>query len=343
MSSDLLSDVLQLVRLTGALIFQVDITGPWGVAGDPTIEKFAPLLSPGTSHVIAFHVVLDGECWIRHDSCGWFNVPVGHAVVIAHGDRHDLCDQPGSQTAPFAALLGGRSLLDVRHVSFETGPGSKTSLLCGFLGCDQRAFEPLCRSLPPVFQADLGKRMQTLVRYATANALDDSPGAAGLRSRLAELLFLGALRLYMRDLPADASGWLAGLRDPVIGRALQALHAQPCKRWTVDELAAVAVSSRSTLAARFTEVLKETPMHYLTRLRMSLAARQLTDSRKSLAAVASEVGYDSPAAFQRAFKRSFDMPPAAWRRNVTNNAAAPPPAGRRERRIRDRRREQRSI
>lgn len=316
MTTDLLSDVLKLVRLTGALIFQIDITGPWGVAGDPTIEKFAPLLPPGTGHVIVLHVVLEGECWLRHASRGWFAVPTGHAVVIAHGDRHDVCDQPERPAVPFATLLDGRSLVDARHIRLETGPGTRTSLLCGFLGCDERAFEPLCRSLPRVFQVDLGQHMQTLIRYARDNALDDSPGAEGLRGRLAELLFLAALRVYMRDLPANASGWLAGLRDPLIGRALQALHAQPCRHWTVDDLAAVAASSRSALTARCTEVLGEAPMHYLARLRMSLAASELGSSRKSLATVATDVGYDSPAAFQRAFKRSFGVPPATWRRQI---------------------------
>lgn len=317
MGRDLLSDVLTLVRLTGALIFQFDVRGPWGVAGDPLLEKFAPLLPPGTSNVIAFHVVLEGECWIRHAARDWFAVRAGHVAVITNGGRHELGDQPGRPSVPFEAMLGGRPLLEARHLRFETGPGGTSRVLCGFLGCDRRAFEPLCGSLPPVFQVDLGDRMQTLVPYAVANALDDSPGAEGLRGRLAELLFLGALRVYMRELPADASGWLAGVRDPVIGRAMQAMHAEPHRHWTLDELAAAAASSRSAVAARFTEVLNETPMHYLTRLRMYLAARLLTDSHKSLAAIAEEVGYESPAAFQRAFKRNFDMPPAAWRRNAT--------------------------
>ncbi|MBU6502167.1 MAG: AraC family transcriptional regulator, partial [Burkholderiales bacterium] len=247
----------------------------------------------------------------------WFVVPAGHVAVISHGGRHELGDQPGRPAVPFEAMLEGRPLLEARHLRFETGPGGTSKVLCGFLGCDRRAFEPLCGSLPPVFQVDLGDRMQTLVPYAVANALDDSPGAAGLRGRLAELLFLGALRIYMRELPAGASGWLAGVKDPVIGRAMQAMHAQPHRRWTLDELAATAASSRSAVAARFTEVLDETPMHYLTRLRMYLAARLLTDSHKSLATIAEEVGYESPAAFQRAFKRNFDMPPAAWRRHAT--------------------------
>jgi len=321
MTMDLLSDVLRMVRLTGALIFRFDVKGPWGVVGDPLLEKFAPMLPPGSSNVIAFHVVLEGVCWIRHASCDWFEVPAGHVAVIAHSGRHDLCDQPGRATVPLEAMLDGRPLLEARHLRFETGPGGTCKVLCGFLGCDRRAFDPLCSSLPPAFRVDLGEHMQTVVPFAVANALDDSPGAAGLRGRLAELLFLAALRAYMRHMPADASGWLAGVRDPVIGRALQAMHAEPCRRWTVDKLAAVAGSSRSALAARFTEVLHEAPMHYLTRLRMDLAARRLTETHKSLATIAEEVGYESPAAFQRAFKRNFDMPPAAWRKSAAAPAA----------------------
>ncbi|MFD2378803.1 cupin domain-containing protein [Ottowia pentelensis] len=286
------------------------------------------MLPPGTSNVIAFHVVLEGECWIRHAARDWFAVHAGQVAVISHGGRHELGDQPGRPSLPFEAMLGGRPLLAARHLQFDTGPGGTSKVLCGFLGCDRRAFEPLCGSLPPVFQVDLGERMQTLVPYAVANALDDSPGAEGLRGRLAELLFLGALRIYLRELPANASGWLAGVRDPVIGRAMQAMHAAPQRHWTLDELAAAAASSRSAVAARFSEVLDESPMRYLTRLRMAVAARLLTDSHKSLAAIAEEVGYESPAAFQRAFKREFAMPPAAWRRNATETTPrAEPQAG----------------
>lgn len=316
MACDLLSDALTLVRLTGALIFEVDLEGTWGVAGHPTLEQFAPLLPRGTTQIIAFHVVLEGHCWIRHASRDWFELPAGHAVVIAQGDPHDICDKPGRATAPFSSMFEERDVVDVRRVRFRNGSGGSAQLLCGFLGCDQRAFEPLRRSLPPVFEVELGARMDTLVHYAVANALDDSPGAAGLRGRLAELLFLSALRLYMRNLPTDATGWLAGLRDPLVGLALQAMHAQPSRRWTVDELAAAVASSRSVLAERFRAIIGEPPMHYLTRLRMQLAARRLDESRDSIARVADEVGYDSSAAFQRAFKRCFGTPPAAWRHHA---------------------------
>jgi AraC family transcriptional regulator, alkane utilization regulator len=316
MADDLLSDALALVRLTGAFLFQVEVTGPWGVAAHPTLDKFAPLLPAGTNQVIAFHIVLEGHCWVRHPTRDWLDVRAGHAVVIPHGDAHDLCDRPGRATVPFPSILQGRSMLDVRVARFDTGPGESTRLLCGFLGCDQRAFEPLCRSLPPLFEVDFGSRMDTLVSYTVANALDDDPGAAGLRGRLAELLFLCALRLHMQSLPANATGWLAGLRDPLVGRALHALHQSPCRRWSVEDLAAATASSRSVLAERFRVVIGEPPMHYLTRLRMQLAARRLTESRRSIASVADDVGYDSSAAFQRAFKRCFGMPPAAWRRHA---------------------------
>lgn len=340
MATDVLSAALALVRLTGALVFEVDLKGSWGIAGHPATAAFGPLLPDSNTQVIAFHVVSKGRCWIRHASRGWFELPAGHAVVVTRGDPHDLCDRPGRATMPLATLLGGRPLPDVRHLRFEHGRGASTRLLCGFLGCDRRAFEPLCRSLPPVFEVELGSRMHALVRLAIANALDDDPGTMELRGRLAELLFLTALRLYMRDLPADATGWLAGLRDPLVGRALQALHATPGRAWSVDALAASIASSRSALAARFRATLGEPPMHYLTRLRMQLAARSLHDRTCSVASVADEVGYASNAAFQRAFKRHFGMPPATWRREPAGRTPDRSTPTLRERRTHERRRTQ---
>lgn len=315
MATDLLSEVLALVRLAGALIFEVETRGAWGVTSHPLIDKFARLLPPGTTQVIAFHILLDGRCWVHHASCGWFEMQPGHAVVIAHGDPHDLCDQPSRATTPFEAMLGGRAVAELRRVHVGQATGESARLLCGFVGCDRRAFTPLCQALPPVFEVALGTRVDTLVRYALTYGLEDDPGAAALRGRLAELLFLSALRVYMRNLPESATGWLAGLRDPLVGRALQALHQEPCRRWSVDELALTIASSRSTLAERFRTVIGEPPMHYLTRLRMQLAARRLDESRHSVARVADEVGYESSAAFQRAFKRCFGVPPATWRRH----------------------------
>lgn len=321
MGIDLLSQVLTLVRLTGAVIFRVDLRGPWGITSNPTLEKYAPLLPAGTHHIAAFHVLLDGRCWMRHGSPDWFEVAPREAVVMPHGDQHDLADRPGRTTTPFASMLGGRSVLELRHERFDTGAGESTSVMCGFLGCDRRAFEPLFQSLPPVFKFRMGEHLDDMVRYAVADTLNDRPGSACLRVRFAELLFLEALRGYMAGLPANATGWLAGLRDPLVGHALRALHDDPCRCWSVDELANCVASSRSVLAERFRAILGEPPMHYLTRLRMQLAAHRLEQSRHSIARIADEVGYDSSAAFQRAFKRCYGVPPAAWRRQGSTTCA----------------------
>lgn len=329
MGNDLLSEALARVRLTGALVFEVDIHGPCGVASCATPETFARLLPARTSQVIAFHVVLEGKCWVRQGAGPWAELSGGHALILPHGGPHEVCDRPGRMTVQFERLLGGQALSEVRRMTMGSASGQPLRLLCGFLGCDRHAFEPLCGSLPPMFEVDLGGRMDTLIRYATDNALDDSPGAADLRGRFAELLFVSALRIHMRQLPADAKGWLAGLRDPLVGRALQAMHAQPCRRWTVEALATSVASSRSALAERFRALIGEPPMHYLTRLRMQVAADRLDEGGRSMAYVADEVGYDSTAAFQRAFKRCFGVPPATWRRQLAVNAG--------ERRVRDRR------
>ncbi len=316
MGNDLLSDALALVRLSGALVLEIDINGPGGIASCPLPGKLLPMLPAGTTHVIALHVVLEGSGWIRQGSGPWVLLPAGHAAILPHGGRHELCDRPGRMTVAFETLLDGTGLSGLRHVCVGAATGAPLRLLCGMLGCDRRAFEPLCSALPPMFEVDLGAHMDTLVDQATDNALDDSPGAAGLRGRYAELLFLSALRLHMLGLSADATGWLAGLRDPLVGRALQALHAQPSRHWTMDQLAVRLACSRSALAERFRATIGEPPMHYLARLRMQVAARRLDESRHSVARVAEEVGYDSTAAFQRAFKRRFGVPPATWRRGV---------------------------
>lgn len=316
MAADLLSDVLTWVRLTGAVIFRIDVTGPWGVAANTRRETFAPALPPGTNNIIAFHIVVDGECWLRHPPDEGFQARIGDAVVLARGDPHELGDRAGRRIVPFDAVLSGRSILDLRRERFETGDAPRVSLLCGFLGCDRRAFEPLCASLPPVFRVNLGAHIRSLVHYAATQALDDTPGAGGLRARMAELLFMEALRLYMQSLPVDATGWLAGLRDPLVGRALRELHGAPTANWSVEALAERAASSRSNLATRFRAVVGEPPMHYLARMRMQLAARYLTERSCNIAEVAEDVGYDSSAAFQRAFKRCFGVPPAQWRRHL---------------------------
>lgn len=316
MAIDLLSDALSMVRLTGAVLFRVEVNGPWCISATPTLKDFAPALPARTDHLTVFHVVLSGGCWLRCPPGSWVRARPGDAMVLPHGQAHELGDHCDGGPRSFRALLGGRSPLDLRQLRFDTGTDPHTEVLCGFLGCDRRAFMPLFSALPAMFVVTLGHGAQPLIHYSLNEALSDAPGAHSLRVRLAELMFLESLREYIRALPSDATGWLAGLRDPEVSKALHAMHERPQADWTVDALAERSASSRSVLAERFKAVIGEAPMHYLTRLRMHHAARRLSDSGCSVEAVADEVGYASPAAFQRAFKRCFGVPPGAWRREA---------------------------
>jgi len=313
MAVDVLSEALKFVRLTGALVFRVDITGPWGIASHPSASRFAPVLPAGTSHIIAFHAVIAGRCWLRQGKGRWLHADAGDVAVLAGGDPHVLCDEPDRKVMQFARWLGNRDLLDLRHEQVTTGPGTTVSLLCGFLGCDRRAFEPMFSGLPPIFTVRLAGSAGALLDFAAAEALNDGPGADGLRVRVAEVMFMEALREYIRAIPVNASGWLAGIHDALVGRALRAIHEFPAENWSVSELARHAACSRSSLASRFRDVVGEPPMHYLTRVRMQLAARYLSEHACVVTKIADRVGYDSSAAFQRAFKRFYGVPPAAWR------------------------------
>lgn len=321
MSDDVLSDVLNLVHLSGALIFRIDVRGPWCVAVEPAFEKFADILPEQANHVIAFHVVIEGECWLREYGNEWLMARPGDAIVLTHGGLHELGDRPGDNTVPFTSNLSEPKLLDFRHASFATGDAPLVSLLCGFLGCDRCAFEPLCAALPGLFCVHLDISPGSLVDHALRQAVDDTPGAQSVCIRLTEVLFMQALRKYVESLPSDAKGWLAAVRDPVVGRALRAMHAQPRHGWSVQTLAEHAASSRSSLSARFQDVLGQPPMRYLAQLRMQMAARLLDRSSRTLDGVANEVGYDSTAAFQRAFKRRFGVAPGSWRLQTRRDSA----------------------
>jgi AraC-like DNA-binding protein len=316
---DLLSDALSMVHLAGAVIFRVEVDGPWCISSAAKLKDFASVLPPGANHLVAFHVVLSGECWLRCPPGAWVRARQGDAVVLPHGQLHQLGDHPEEDPPSFSMLLRKRSILELRELRITRGKGPHTEVLCGFLGCDRRAFSPLFSSLPPMFVTPLGEKVQPLLRYAVHETLSDAPGSGSLRVRMAELMFLESLRGLIRTLPADVTGWLAGLRDPVVGKALQMMHQAPRADWTVVALADRVACSRSLLAERFKAVIGEAPMHYLTGLRMNHGARRLSESGCSLEAVAEEVGYASSAAFQRAFKRHFGIPPGDWRKHQTGH------------------------
>lgn len=319
---DVLSDVLKAVRLNGAVLFRGEFGTPWCVAARPETAIAAHLSSPGM-HLISFHVLLEGHFWAQLPPDDAIRIDAGEVLVVPHGDAYVIGDALQNVPTPAAQLFAGTPLPDIK--SFRWGCADdgdvRTRALCGYLSCERNAFAPLFAALPRLFKVRLGQTsaaqtLDPLLRYAEQEVLSPRPGAAGLKLRMAELMFVEALRRHMETLPEAESGWLAGLRDPLVGRALALLHDAPQRRWTVDDLAQAAATSRSRLAERFKDVLGEPPMQYLARWRMLLAARRLRECRDSVATVAEAVGYDSPAAFQRGFARYMGTTPAQWRRGA---------------------------
>jgi len=212
------------------------------------------------------------------------------------------------------------------------GGGDQARFLCGFLSCDKALCRPLLEALPRLLRVPLGDGpaaawLMSLARRGAQENTAPGPGSGTLLAKLAELLFVEAMRRYVEALPKQQTGWLAGLRDRYVGRALTMMHEQPAHDWTVDELADRVGLSRSALAQRFGDLLGQPPMQYLTRWRLVLAAAALRSGNRVIALVAEESGYESESAFNRAFKREFGMPPAAWRRQGPRNSGGAASSG----------------
>lgn len=305
-TEDLLLSVLHAVRLRGAVFYWVDAIAPW-VAAAPAAAEIAGHMMLGAEQVIQFHVVADGSCWASVPGGGAERVEAGDIVIYPAGDAHVFCSAPGlpaeeGRTPPFRVRLGADGPIAARFV-------------CGFLACDASPFNPLLRALPRMLRVPFaGGPTAELVHLAAVETAAPRPGGEALRARLAEMLFVEAVRTHLARLPAGAGGWLGGLRDPLVGRAMALLHARPALRWTLDGLAREVGSSRSALAERFTAFAGHPPMQYLARWRVQVAASRLARGGEKVAAIALDVGYESEAAFNRAFKRLTGVPPAAWRR-----------------------------
>ena len=312
---DVLSEVLQQVRLSGAVLFRASFFDSW-CAVVSTESAVVTGVMPATSHLISFHVVLSGQMSAKLADGKELRLKSGEVVVLPHGDSHLIGDSLNRMPVSKWDLFGEQSLPETRDLNWGEGT-LRTRILCGYLGCERDAFTPLFAALPRMFKACLGSDApppQPLLAFAEQEAVSQLSGAGCSRLRVAELMFVEALRHHMADLPETGSGWLAGLRDPLVGRALGLLHEAPARRWTVESLAQATATSRSRLADRFSSVLGEPPMQYLTRWRMLLAARHLRESRASIASIAEMVGYESSSAFQRVFTRHMGATPAGWRR-----------------------------
>ncbi|HTN52635.1 MAG TPA: AraC family transcriptional regulator [Anaeromyxobacter sp.] len=314
MERDPLSDVLHSVRLTGAVFYLVDCIAPW-VAETPPTRDMAGTLIPGAQHVFEFHALVAGECWAGPVGEEAIRLRAGDFVAFPRGEPHAMSSAPGMRAPPDPAIFAQAARLPRPvHVEYGQGDGARARLVCGFLGCDARPFNPLLDALPRVLHGSSGaggEWLAHLVQVAIGEARERGPGSDSVLARVSELLFIGLVRRYALRLPPDQTGWLAGLRDAFVGKAIERLHARPADPWTLDRLAREVGLSRSALAERFTRLVGEPPMHYLTRWRMQLASLQLSTGA-SVQAVAGEVGYASEAAFSRAFKKVVGAPPATW-------------------------------
>jgi len=316
-TTDVLSDVLRAVRLTGAVYFDFELSSPW-VREAPPARDLAGVVMRGAQRVVEYHLVARGSCWGHAIGQAPIRLNEGDVIVFPRGDAHVLSSEPGMREVPDLSTFPGPSTPLPLFYEIGGGGAGRARIVCCFLGCDERPFNPLLTALPPVIHLQaagaqspagwLGHLMST----AATESRSSRPGSENVLARLSELMFVETIRQYLETLALAETGWLAGLRDPIVGSALAALHSEPAGGWTVERLARVVAVSRSVLAERFTAMVGQPPMQYLALWRMQLASRRLLDG-EPVAAAASAVGYESEAAFSRAFRKLVGRSPGAWR------------------------------
>jgi AraC-like DNA-binding protein len=330
MSGDTLSDLLRAVRLQGAVFYYIEGADPW-VAEAPAAAEIIPAIMPGAGHMIEFHAVVKGSCWAALVGESPIRVNEGDVILFPQGDPHVMSSAPGlraglvdtglyfSPRPPQLPYSLGVNDQGVTTARLDGGGRERATIVCGFLGCDAKPFNPLLASLPRVLRipglaAAESSWIATFFRTVVDESNRKRPGGEAVLERMSEMMFVEVLRLYLDALPADQTGWLAGMRDPAVGRALALLHERPAEPWTLEQLGEQAGLSRSALHERFVHFIGQPPMQYLTQWRMQLAAARLRGTDAKLIDVALDVGYESEAAFSRAFKRAAGLSPGAWRR-----------------------------
>jgi AraC-like DNA-binding protein len=314
---DVLSEVLKAVKLDGALFYNAEFSAPWCFRSPPS-RAVAPFISSGSRHVIMYHLLTEGRGYAHVEGDGGA-VPLiaGDIVIFPHGDPHLL----GNGT-PVTPVDNGpelkRILSEGLKLSRFGGGGELTKFICGYMACDLQLSRVFLGGLPPIFKVHIrndpsGHWLENSLRYSVDNADASTPGGETVLAKLSEVLFVETLRRYIALLPQEQTGWLAGVRNPEVGKALALLHRKPAHPWTIASLGNEVGISRSVLAERFRRYLSETPMAYLTRWRLQLGAQRLASTSSSVLEIAAEVGYESEPAFNRAFKREFGLPPARFR------------------------------
>ena len=317
---DALSEVLKVVKLRGSLFFNAEFSAPWCVASSESREV-APLLCPGATQLIIYHYLIDGRAYSRLPGGSPRELGPGDVVIFPHGDAHMLGNGP---CKPVDSLeVFAQNLNDGLKVARHGGGGELTRFVCGYMACDPSLSEVVLAALPSMFVVSIGddsagQWLANSIQFSVGERGGPGTGSEVVIARLSEVLFVETLRRFIRNLPDQEKGWLAGARDPVIGEALARLHKDPAHPWTVAQLAREVGVSRTRFAERFRHFLGEPPMAYVTRWRLKLAAELLLSSNANAGEIGAEVGYASEAAFNRVFKREFGCPPAQFRRSRTN-------------------------
>lgn len=313
--ADPLSDVLRSVRLAGGVFLEASFTAPWCVTAQITPEDCRPFLT-GVRQVIGYHVVLEGSMFVALDGGPPIELHAGQIVLFPRNDIHMMASGVGIEPVSAGNLIqqspeGG--LLKIRH----GGGHEPTSIICGFLGT-QDSVNPLFATLPRILHLDIRRAasrdwVETSVRFAAAELIRGRLASSELMSRLSEVLLVEAVREYVATLGSRDQGWLKGLSDPNIGRALALMHGDIAYPWSADLLAKEVALSRSAFMDRFAQLIGIPPIRYLTAQRLEISKRHLLESRLSVPQIAQVIGYESEEGFRRAFRREFSMWPAEWR------------------------------
>jgi AraC-like DNA-binding protein len=314
---DAFSEILSGVKLNGAVFFSAEFSAPWGFSA-PASDKIAAELATGATHLLLYHFVIDGGALAQLEDGRSLELKPGDIVIFPHGHPHHMTSAQGA-LAPFpnygiSAKIKSRDLSTLR----AGGGGEISRFVCGYMTCDPYLSRPILSGLPPVFRVNVrtdrsGQWLENSILHLVEEAASGRVGSEAMLAKLSEALFVDTLRRYVGSLPEQQVGWLAGARDVIVGKSLGLLHSRIAHPWTIADLADQVGISRSALVERFTRYLSEPPMTYLTRWRLQLAARSLERTSRGVAEIAADVGYESEAAFNRAFKREFGQPPGRYR------------------------------
>src|SRR5579859_1341088 len=314
---DAFSEILSGVKMHGAVFFTAEFSAPWGLSM-PAANVMAAKLAPGAAHLVTYHLVVEGGAVIELADGRSIELMPGDIVIFPHGDSHHMSSGKGA-IRPFPNYGINAKIKSCDLSPLCAGGGGETSrFVCGYMTCDPYLSRPILNGLPPVFKVNIrtdrsGHWLESSILHLVEEAASGRVGSEAMLAKLSEALFVDTLRRYVAGLPDQQMGWLAGARDPIVGKSLGLLHGRIAHPWTIADLADQVGISRSALVERFTRFLSEPPMTYLTRWRLQLAARSLEKTSRGVAEIAADVGYESEAAFNRAFKREFGQPPGRYR------------------------------